>query len=93
MVDGRAREISGPDSGFLGKFQGRSIRRPHSDVFLDLDFLLEQQVAWDYNGCIMHLRRERRVSVSWRNSVTPVILEVDLTIAGLPEGEYGMRVK
>ncbi|KAF0747541.1 zinc finger MYM-type protein 1-like [Aphis craccivora] len=28
-------------------------------------------------NCIIHLGKERRVSVSWRNSVTPVTVEVD----------------
>ncbi|KAL4135101.1 hypothetical protein QTP88_006757 [Uroleucon formosanum] len=63
------------------------------DVFLGHVFLVEQQIAWDYSGCIIHLGKESRVSVSWRNPVTPVTLGVDLATAGLPEGEYGMRVK
>ncbi|KAL4083402.1 hypothetical protein QTP88_028725 [Uroleucon formosanum] len=63
------------------------------DVFLGYDLVVEQQVAWDYSGCIIHLGKGRRVSMSWRNLVTPVTVEVYLTTTGLLKGEYGLQVK
>jgi len=48
------------------------------NVFLRHNFLVMQHIAWDYNGYIIHLGRERRVSVSWRNPVTLVTVENDL---------------
>jgi len=66
MVNGRAREITefvefrAKIVDLKASFRAAVLDDLIGDVFLDLDFLLEQQVAWDYNGCRIHLRRERR---------------------------------
>lgn len=99
MADGRTREITefyefrARIADLEVSFRAAVLDDLIGDVFLGHDFLVDQQVAWDYNGCIIHLVKERRLSVSWRNPVTQVAAEVDLSTAGLPEGEYGMRLK
>ncbi|KAL4123076.1 hypothetical protein QTP88_015308 [Uroleucon formosanum] len=99
MADGRTREIT-EFSEFWARivnlevsFKATVLDDLIGDIFLDHDFLVKQQVAWDYSGCIIHPGKERRVSVSWRNPVTPVTVGVDLATARLLEGEYGVRVK
>jgi hypothetical protein len=94
MADGHTTSTSGTAAfdtkiGDLNiSFSATIMDDLYCDVLLGHDFLVENEVSWDYAACTIHLGARRRTTACWKGLANTPLTAPDLSaleISGYPE--------